>query len=216
MGGTVIRGPSGTLIVPSLAIVDDGEFTGTVQMSNEGTLDWYGASNFQSPPRSIAAATGVHTKAKGGYIVDTFAWVMGGGTLTTFTQADSLTAQSTASDSAGVAALNSSTFGGMHTPSGSHTGWGFKFSVPAALQERVLRLYLLTFSDIVTVTAKLFAHDDVAPVSVALDSGSGANAHRKVTINYKGVGQLHVSVLATTVHTGTANIKLGCITLAAS
>jgi hypothetical protein len=197
-----------------VALNDLGEFTGTVACSTEGTLDWFSMTSFQTPPRAVAAATGLHSKAKGGFICDSFTWLMGAGTLTTFTQADSLTATSDAADTAHTAALNTTTFAGMHTPSASHTGWGFRFIVPSNPQVlRTLRLYLLSFSCIVTVSAKLL-DGSYAEQTKAIDSGSGANAHRKIECTYKGSGDLLVTALATTVHTGTANIKLGAITLA--
>jgi hypothetical protein len=213
VSGSLYAGGGGeaTGVVSSVVVTSADASATTVQMSTEGTLDWLAGNAFQSPPRSIAA-TALHTKSKGGFIADTFMWCYGGGTLTSFTQADGITIQTTAADStANTAGLNTTTIAGIHTPSGNHTGYGYRFAVPASPTQRVCKTYLSAWSAICTVIATL---SDGTTHQLVYDGTNGVQMNRCFIITYTGIGDLNVSVLITTNHQANASIKHACTTLA--
>lgn len=206
--------PAGT-VAGSLGISKAAAPT-TLNLTTEGTVDWFAPIATGRP--KAALTTALHSKAKGGWISDSFEWVHGGkstSTLTTF--AITLAKTTTAADSTASAALsghNTSAYMGIN--SASDTGAGFRFRVPAPQGvARTLKVYIGNYSCTVTVTAELL-DGSAAPVSTTNAQAANTSSEQCYTITYTGgaSSDLIVTALVTTNSHDAANgLNMGCLAI---
>jgi hypothetical protein len=178
-----------------------------IDLSAEGTQDWFAPAGNTSG--------NYHSRAFGGEIMKSFDWITAGQNL--FTQGSSFTVSSTASDDAtGNALIAFSTDQGVYT-TGSASGFGFRFRVPAnSTGTRTLKIYSSVFSGAATLTAHLTDGSAADVADVVDDQGAGGYNFFVWTINYESAhdGQeLQVVVNLSTNYGNSPNIKFMAATL---
>jgi len=185
----------------------------TLNLSTEGTFDWWAPAGVTTLYR-VTAPAALHTKILGGWIVDGYNWLhLTNSTL--FTQASSIQLSTTAGDDTASPLTNYATDQGLWTASGTLTGFGFAFRVPADTASRTLRIYCACFSAVVTLKARL-SDGSVADTTDTLTSGANANATTQWNIAHHAAHDgawLCVQATVTTNKGSSPNIKFAAATL---
>ncbi len=188
----------------------------TLNVSTAGTRDWFapGGSYVENYRGSGSIGNEAYSKILGGRIHVSFDWV--GNYSAGFTQSSSISISSNAADDSRGGLSSVATDQGIDQSSGSIVNWGYRFRVPADTYSRTLSIYGSVFSGVATLT--VYATDgSFATVTNAQDSGSATAIGNLWTVTYNTAhdGQeIYVSVLVTTNHGSTANLKFITATLA--
>jgi len=152
----------------------------TVNVSDEGTVDWFyiGTQPAGFNPRAQPALGATHTKIDGPYwLADTFDWIWAGASATNLSQASARVIQTNMDESsARGAAINSQQGIGFFNPTGGtgELGWGCRIRVPASATPRTLNAYLVNYACDVTMTATLTdGTTDTTTFTGAVSAGAG-------------------------------------------
>jgi hypothetical protein len=200
VGAAVITPGSGSgLSSGSIAITTLAQ-PASVNLSTEGTLDYFFATAFTDVPSSTATA--VHSKVAGGWIWKSFAWVYGGNSMSSDSGSAGYGLSTTAPDDiASTVASSSAAYQRMFSLASPSSGWGYSLRVPATNTQRVLRIYHYNFHSVFTVTASL-ADGSASNATASLDCTAGPFGDGntwggiiKITFNSMIAGDLIVKVI---------------------
>ena len=196
---------AGVSVTPVLTI---GAITlpGSVNLSTEGTVDWFAPFAATTPPRTQTAP---HAKALGGQLLQGFDWVQNGNSM--FTPGSWIPFSTNVGDDMTASLTASTSAIGVFT--GAGTLFGFRISVPACALQRTMRIYTAVFSGTMTVTAKLDG-TALSPVTLVYAAGAGGFIATPVEIVYKAQGgNLVVTGLLTTNSGSGPNVAIAGITI---
>lgn len=188
----------------------------TVNLTTEGTFDWF-CPNGSVSPHPWPTATNMKKNSGTAFMMaDSFDWVTNG-TQTTFTQIFGSPACScTNTDNVTGVALTSVTTGqGVNSSASGANSYGFRLAVPAGQVSRKLRIYMNVFSGTATCTASL-SDGSAATATANVVSAAAANNESFFTITFNAArdGQvLTVTVLLTTNLGSSPDIKFMAATL---
>ena len=217
MAGIVIRGGRAGIGVgtPAISVVSaDSSGLGPLNLTTEGTLDWL-VPRSNNERSSLYTAASYHTKLSGGgWLARGFEWVFGGLSLSQITAATPPTLTTTDPTSNSKLTADNGARPYIRASNLAHVNYGFRFAVPAAPTQRVLRLYSGQSSCNLTVAAHLLDESGVTQ-SVAFNTAAGVSAQRRWTITYtaRQLSELLVTMLATTTHQVDASVGLVAATL---
>ena len=207
--GDAVSGGTGAIVISSAALPS------TLNASVEGTIDWMVLTETNQPRIIIPGYQ--HAKATGGWLLESFDWIVNGAGLATY-GAGPLAITSEAGDDLATTALAAWNASQHALQFGSGTGMGCRLRVPADSYNRVLRLYLGGFSAEYTATARL-TDGSVAPVSQVFDTTPATWGWNVFEIAYHSArdGQeLIVTVQCSVNHGSVPNFVFLAATLATS
>lgn len=202
--------PGQSAIFPPILTIASASAPATLQISTEGTIDWFYAG-VTTLPRAISIGS-LHSKQAGGAIALSFDWILASGTLSTFGSAVPAVTSTASDDSTGAALSSAAT--GVDVGKAAGSGQGWRFRVPASPSTtRILRIYAGAFSGNITVTAAMVG---ATSVNASFDPGAGASGTKVWTITFRGEGDLSVTGILTSNEGSTPNITFVCATVALS
>lgn len=180
-----------------------------VNLSTQGTIDWYYLSGNASNPPAIT-----HRKIAGEHdIFNSFLWHLPASGQLFFTYSAGFTVSTTAvTDDFTATAVSSATAVALNSSTASLVGYGYSFNVKATPTTRTLKLYLGSFSCTYTITCTL-----TDGTTTTFTNSAGGTTEKVTTITYNASthGQMMSVNVKTTVNNGSSpNITFICATLA--
>lgn len=190
----------------------------SVNLSTEGTFDWFSFGPVAPQRPSSVQAGNVHSKATGGFLADSFDISNGGNTLSLFTNSPgmSVTFVTNAGDTTAASLINTNTIGVISNPNATPVGWGVRFRCPASsTTSRTMKIYWRNFNADQTITVSL-SDGSAATVTDTRVVGSGGFANFIHTVTFQAGSPnawLNVTLLTVTNYGVNANIVIGGITV---